>query len=478
MRRLARTIRKLFGTRAPRRPRTRPRVEWLEDRSLLSANASGVLTGLAFVDSNGDGVREAREAVLPGVSVTLSGTTNQGTPVDVTATTDGTGAFSFLNVQPGNYQLGYAPVPGMLGTPGSIAAVNAPAGVTVIASLPVTGGQNITEGVGFRGLAPEFVSLRQFLSTTTAADFPFLAAGSGVAFASGRANSAPVVKAAIADVTGQQSGGTTIDLAGNFDDPDITDTMVQFQTSAGPINVELFDKQAPRTVANFLNYIQSGRFNNTIFHRLESNFVLQGGGFTLTTATDGTSALVPVTADPAVQNEFGTSNTAGTLAMAKTPGDPNSATSQFFFNLTDNTSLDTQNGGFTVFGKVASSADMAVVNQLASATIKDESGGDPNNPFGSVPMNNYTGTSFPSDATAANFDLLQAATIVSRNEALTYSVVANSNPGLVTTSVTNNRLSLSYSASLTGTATITVRATDQFGATVDTSFKVTVNPST
>src|SRR5262249_2855213 len=107
--------------------------------------------------------------------------------------------------------------------------------------------------------------------------------------------------------------------------------------------------------------VLDGDYRNTVFHRLVPNLVLQGGGFTFAASP---ASLVPVPTDPPVLNEFRTSNTLGTLAMAKSPDDPNSATSQFFFNLADNSqTLDVQNGGFTVFGKIVGPADQAVFNR-------------------------------------------------------------------------------------------------------------------
>ncbi|HVU28013.1 MAG TPA: peptidylprolyl isomerase [Verrucomicrobiae bacterium] len=130
-------------------------------------------------------------------------------------------------------------------------------------------------------------------------------------------------------------------------------TLVQFRTVFGDIEVELYDQDKPVTVQNFLNYVKTGRYQNEFAHRLVPNFVIQGGGFTLTTNTIG---AVPTFAP--ITNEINTgkfySNVFGTIAMAKT-SDPNSATSQFFFNLTNNSvSLDDTNnsGGFTVFGHV------------------------------------------------------------------------------------------------------------------------------
>src|SRR5581483_564104 len=111
------------------------------------------------------------------------------------------------------------------------------------------------------------------------------------------------------------------------------------------------------------NYITSNRFDNSIFHRLASGFVLQGGGFTFFNDANGNGAIGEIITDPAVQNEFGESNVQGTIAMAKLGNDPNSATSQFFFNLANNSAnLDNQNGGFTVFGRINGPADQTVIN--------------------------------------------------------------------------------------------------------------------
>jgi peptidyl-prolyl cis-trans isomerase A (cyclophilin A) len=139
-------------------------------------------------------------------------------------------------------------------------------------------------------------------------------------------------------------------------------TVVDVKTSLGDFSIELFDSAAPATVANFLNYVTSGRYDRTFIHRSVPDFIVQGGGFTL---NEPEQQLVPVSVDAPVINEFNQSNTRGTLAMAKVGGDPNSATSQWFVNLADNGSnLDNQNGGFTVFGRVLGDG-MAVVDSIA-----------------------------------------------------------------------------------------------------------------
>src|SRR5262245_61536521 len=127
---------RLWGRRAePRRARLRARlaVEVLEDRSLPSGNASGVLSGVAFIDASGDGVHQANEPVLPGVPVTLAGTPSHGgDAVNVVATTDANGAFSFLNILPGTYHLSAGPAQGLLDGNATFGNLTTPDGVTLV----------------------------------------------------------------------------------------------------------------------------------------------------------------------------------------------------------------------------------------------------------------------------------------------------------------------------------------------------------
>jgi peptidyl-prolyl cis-trans isomerase A (cyclophilin A) len=135
-------------------------------------------------------------------------------------------------------------------------------------------------------------------------------------------------------------------------------TLVQFRTTLGDFDVELFDADKPVTVQNFVRYIQANSYKDSIMHRVVTNFIIQGGAIYVANRNTSSNTLVYIPTFPPITNEFkvGTfrSNTYGTIAMAKT-SDPNSATSQFFFNLTNNAPLldDTNNsGGFTVFGHV------------------------------------------------------------------------------------------------------------------------------
>ena len=136
-------------------------------------------------------------------------------------------------------------------------------------------------------------------------------------------------------------------------------TLAQFRTFYGDIEVELYDNDKPVTVQNFLRYVNSGLYQNEFAHRLVQNFVIQGGGFFTSSNT-----ILSVPTFPPITNEFGVgrqfSNVYGTIAMAKLPGDTNSATSQWFFNLANNTFLDTPdtNDYFVVFGHVISGTNV------------------------------------------------------------------------------------------------------------------------
>lgn len=146
-------------------------------------------------------------------------------------------------------------------------------------------------------------------------------------------------------------------------------SLAQFRTPLGDIEVELLDQEKPATVANFKRYVEAGLYHNSFLHRAIQDFVIQGGGFLV--VNKETTEVDNIPTFPPVKNEFVTgplfSNVAGTIAMAKT-SNPDSATSQFFFNLVDNSSaLDNTNnsGGFTVFGRVKGDTNvLAVLNSF------------------------------------------------------------------------------------------------------------------
>ena len=135
--------------------------------------------------------------------------------------------------------------------------------------------------------------------------------------------------------------------------------MIRFHTTHGDFTVELFDKEAPKSVENFLKYVDDGHFDGTIFHRIVPGFVIQGGGLT--------PDFQPKTTRAPIANEAtnGLKNERGTLSMART-NEVNSATSQFFVNLSDNAFLDHSKAqyGYAVFGRVTQGLD--VVDKIAA----------------------------------------------------------------------------------------------------------------
>lgn len=155
---------------------------------------------------------------------------------------------------------------------------------------------------------------------------------------------------------------------------------IEIHTSFGLIKAELYNKRAPLSVKNFIDYAKSGHYNGTIFHRVINNFMIQGGGYDTNLQLKKTK--------PPIKNEAanGLKNTIGTLAMARTPN-PDSATSQFFINVADNTFLNhtnkSKNGyGYAVFGKVKS-ISMPIIGRMKSVQVKK------NGPsFGHLPTQN------------------------------------------------------------------------------------------
>ncbi len=139
--------------------------------------------------------------------------------------------------------------------------------------------------------------------------------------------------------------------------------MVLISTSLGDIKLELYEEQAPITVANFLSYVEEGFFDGTIFHRVINNFMIQGGGITADMKQKPTKAPIKNEADNGLKNDR------GTVAMARTAV-VDSATSQFFINHKDNSFLDhgARDFGYAVFGKVVEGID--VVDKIAAVQTR------------------------------------------------------------------------------------------------------------
>jgi len=160
---------------------------------------------------------------------------------------------------------------------------------------------------------------------------------------------------------------------------------VKFTTTLGEFVVEVYPDKAPKTVENFLTYVKAKHYDGTIFHRVIGHFMIQGGGY-------DANYNQKITRPPiAHEGATGVKNEAGTIAMART-NDPNSATSQFFINVADNSRLDPTgpNTGYVAFGKVVSGMD--VVNKIKSVAT------GPGGPF-------------PTDAPKTQV-LIQSATLV------------------------------------------------------------------
>jgi len=292
-------------------------------------------------------------------------------------------------------------------------------------------------------------------------------------------NVAPVVTSPIAAFT-EFAGAParSIDLTTAFSDPDASNAVqmaVLLPSSTGFFNIALDGKHKPITVANFLNYVNSGRYFMTdptthglassFIHRSISGFVVQGGGFIGTADSANPSNLFAskVATFPAIQNEPGISNKLGTIAMAKTDGMPNSATSQWFINLANNggppANLDTQNGGFTVFGHVTG-VGMIAVNQIAAVPVYHFL-----SPYDNLPLRNYTKHD---PVQIANLVSIAGITVISP---LTFTA-SSDNPSVATATISGKNLLVAPGQP--GTAHIMAKATDLDGANVSQTVTVTV----
>lgn len=162
-----------------------------------------------------------------------------------------------------------------------------------------------------------------------------------------------------------------------------TNPVVRFQTNLGNIDVELYQTVAPKTVANFMNYVNKGAYTNSFFHRSVQSgiFIIQGGGYTVGPNT--------ITADAPVASEYNVSNTRGTIAMALSAGNPNSGTTQWFFNVRDSNAAALDPQSFTVFGKVADDASLAVMDAVARVPRYDSPWSSMAGDGGGTPLQNY-----------------------------------------------------------------------------------------
>jgi peptidyl-prolyl cis-trans isomerase A (cyclophilin A) len=172
-------------------------------------------------------------------------------------------------------------------------------------------------------------------------------------------------------------------------------------------------------VTNFLSYVQIGDYTDSIFHRSVSGFIVQSGGL----RTDLNAQISQIPTNPSVENEPVFSNVRGTIAMAKLRDDPNSATSQWFINLDDNSaSLDGDNGGFTVFGEVTG-VGMSVIDSLAALpTFAFQA------PLNELPLQKFTSTDFTNQVAVDNTHLIIVTAITVIDTTVDSAGVAGLNP--------------------------------------------------
>jgi cyclophilin family peptidyl-prolyl cis-trans isomerase len=278
---------------------------------------------------------------------------------------------------------------------------------------------------------------------------------------------APVVGTVIPSWTATAGAIRDTPLAGTFTDAE-AESAVRVSTTRGDMDFILFDTATPATVTNFMNYVNSGKYSGVAFHRSIAGFVIQGGGF----KGAGTgSNFNSVVTNPTVVNEPGIANVYGTISMAKLGGDPNSATSQFFVSLGDNrANLDFQNGGFTVFGRVAGNGMTVVedISNLPNATYNLFLNGSPSAiPFTNFPLD-VPGMPAPMDQTK-----LVKMNSVTSIPTISHSITGNTHPAVASASIVSGQLRLVGLSG--GQTTVTVTATDLDNLTTTQTVAVTIN---
>jgi cyclophilin family peptidyl-prolyl cis-trans isomerase len=301
------------------------------------------------------------------------------------------------------------------------------------------------------------------------------------------AAAAPTVSVTIPSLTIGINKPFYIPLDDKFADAD-SESAVRWQTSKGNIDFLLYPSLAPLAVANFMAYVNGGDYNDVFFHRKVPNFVLQGGGFRVT------DSITTVEGRPSPLNEPGISNLRWTIAAAKlgprsSPsfsaaktaysnansgqelsdealgyvGNPDSATTDIFINLSDNASnLDNQNGGFTSYGRI-SAQTQATINTIDALPVGDYGGA-----LSSMPVD---ATSAPSSLNLSHFIKINNAFSI---PTLSYSI-DNQSPSVASVVLENNQLKLTGLSP--GTRSVTVTATDLDNKPISQTFTITVSGS-
>ncbi|MFN7429157.1 MAG: peptidylprolyl isomerase [bacterium] len=298
------------------------------------------------------------------------------------------------------------------------------------------------------------------------------------------------------------NGAITVSLAGRFNDP-ATLNRVRLATNLGNVDIDLNPTAAPNTVANFLAYVNAGRYDGTIFHYLTPPgatglpALLRAGAFTLPTQNLGTpvTSSTPLAAYPQnvrtfdpINLENPTGNNIYTLAMARLPNAPNSATSEFFINTADNRLLLDRtfpNTGYAVFGRVRDSSQF-VVNAMdslqrlsASSFLGRGTTDNPSTPaddgvFGNLPFSNITNNpGTPANPLRPN----QYLSITTATSVVAGYTTVSSNTSIATAAIVNGQLVVTPVLGALGTVSITVQATGFDGSTASDTFNVTIVPA-
>jgi peptidyl-prolyl cis-trans isomerase A (cyclophilin A) len=243
------------------------------------------------------------------------------------------------------------------------------------------------------------------------------------------------------------AAGTNLPLTRFLPATPLQDPVVRVSSTEGPFDIQLLSQSAPATVTNFLRYVDAGAYRGMLVHRSDPGFVIQTGALTLSgSSLENVPTFLPVT------NEPGLSNLRGTVAMAKVDGDPNSATSQWFINLTNNTFLDAANGGFTVFARVIGGG-MSNVVRIASLPVHNKT--DISFELGELPLKNYSNGS------------VQISNLVMIGNVLRLPLTVSSDPNAFTAEITgNNTVRVKFRGFPSNSVSVSVhsydRATNRF----------------
>lgn len=239
-------------------------------------------------------------------------------------------------------------------------AIAAPTVIAIHAGNQVTSKVNVTGMNNFRGVVQLSASASTGLSVAIS---PTNVTGSGIATLTLSAGSNGTYTVTVTGASGSLNHSATPVVG--------TSLYATLNTASGPIVVELYSAQAPKTVSNFVSLARSGFYSNLVWHRIVKGFVIQtgdpntrnGGGDRSTWGTGGSSQTVPLEISPTLHNDI------GYLGMARS-SDPNSGSSQFYINLANNNSLD---GNYTVFAKVVNNGGMDAASAIANAPVNSQS---------------------------------------------------------------------------------------------------------